>query len=160
MLYVTDVEQALQSDAVVVATIGQAVISPHPTYNTVMTETSIQIDEIITGNAPTPLTIRQIGGTINGKTLYVPGDARFKNGEKVVLFLNSHDGIWYLTAMEQSKYNLQKHPRFGWIMTRDLHEGLLTKASSGGLVPYKPITNKPFLSLTDFKKKLQRGGVK
>ena len=160
MYFVSNLQQAQQSDAVVIATIGDASSAPHPTYNTVMTETSIVVDEVLVGDAPKELTIRQIGGTLNGKTLHVPGDARLQKGSKVVLFLNAQDEIWYLTAMEQSKYDLSFHPKLGWIMKRNLPEGLWTRNAEGVLTPYKPKKQKPYLSLHDFRQSIVKGDAR
>jgi hypothetical protein len=159
MYYVDDRQQAQLSDAVIIATIGDSQTKPHPQYKSIMTETEILVEEIITGHAPTFLKIRQMGGTIDGKTMYVPGDAKLKRGTKVVLFLNEEGGNWYLTALEQSKYELEKHHRLGWIMKRTLHEGILTRDQNGALVPFKPVQPKPVLTLTEFRAQLTKGGT-
>lgn len=161
--YVTDKEQAELSSAVVVATIGSSVVKKHPSYKSIMTQTYIGIDEVLYGTAPSQVQIRQIGGTLDGKTLYLPGDARFKEGEKCVLFLHEKNGLWYLTAMEQSKYSLRYQKRLGWVMERNLSEGIVIRNSAGSLIPYEEPSEKPIKRLIDFKKQLknlQTGGVK
>jgi hypothetical protein len=157
MYYIDDVQQAQLSDAVVIAKIGSAQTKPHPQYKSLMTETEIMVEEIIIGNAPKFLKIRQMGGTMNGKTMVVPGDAKLEAGSKVVLFLNEQDGTWYLTALEQSKYNLEQHHRLGWIMKRALHEGILTRDTNGALIPFKPVQPKPFLTLNEFRTQFVKG---
>ena len=92
--------------------------------------------------------------------MYVPGDARLKAGSKVVLFLNEQGGNWYLTALEQSKYDLERHHRLGWIMKRTLHEGILTRDENGSLIPFKPIQPKPYLTLSEFRTQFIKGVVK
>ena len=87
MFHVSDIEQARQSDAVIVATVGTSKTAIHPNKKSIMTETNIFVEEVLTGNAPRFLTIRQMGGTLDGKTMYVPGDARLSEGSKVVLFI-------------------------------------------------------------------------
>ena len=159
MFHVSDLEQAKNSDAVVIATIGSAQSGPHTDRKSIMTETNIFVDEVIAGNAPKFLKIRQMGGTHNGKTMYVPGDARLVEGTKVVLFLHEEGGQWYLTAMEQSKYDLSHHPRLGWVMKRELHGGLVVRTSTGRLAPFKPQKQKPIQTLSDFKTTLKKGGV-
>ena len=159
MFHVSDIEQARQSDAVIVATIGTSKTAIHPNKKSIMTETNIFVEEVLTGNAPRFLTIRQIGGTLDGKTMYVPGDARLSEGSKVVLFIHEENGQWYLTAMEQSKYDLQHHKRLGWVMKRELHGGLVVRTSEGRLAPFKPQKQKPIQTLSEFKKSLKKGGV-
>ena len=159
MFHVTDLEQAKNSDAVVVATIGTSTTSPHPNKKSIMTETNIFVEEIIAGHAPRALAIRQMGGTLNGKTMYVPGDARLKEGKRVVLFLNEESGQWYLTAMEQSMYELSHHQKLGWVMKRELHGGLVVRTAEGRLAPFKPQKQKPIQTLSAFKNTLKKGGV-
>ena len=156
MFFVDDATQAKQSDAVVIATVGTA--QTRSTETSILTETQIIVDEVLSGYAPHALSIIQTGGTYEGKTLYFPGDARLQEGQKVVLFLTEEGGKWYLTALEQSKYDLEKHPRLGWIMKRKLNEGLVVRDSEGHLVPYKPTQKKPFVFLSDFRKQIATGG--
>jgi len=159
MFHVTDTEQAKTSDAVVIATIGSATTSRHPNKKSIMTETNILVEEVLLGHAPTFLTIRQMGGTLNEKTMYVPGDAHLTEGSKVVLFLNEESGTWYLTAMEQSKYELSHHHKMGWLMTRELHGGLVVRTSQGALAPFKPTQEKPFQRLSEFRVTMKKGGA-
>ena len=156
MFFVDDVTQAQQSDAVVIATIGAAQTKSTP--KSIITETQITVEEVLTGAAPATLHIIQTGGTHEGKTLFFPGDARLVEGQKVVLFLNEENGEWFLTALEQSKYDLEKHPRLGWIMKRQIKEGLVVRDANGRLVPYKPTQKKPFVFLSDFRAQISKGG--
>ena len=161
--HVTDIEQARLSTAVVVARIGAAKTQAHPTYQSIMTETEVFVDEVLYGAAPARLRIRQIGGALNGKTLYLPGDARLKEGETCVLFLHKSNGTWFLTALEQSKYRLISMNRLGMIMERNLSEGIVTRDSNGKLVPYQEPKKAPIKRLVDLRKelnRLQKGGVK
>ena len=159
LFYLDDIQQAELSDAVVVARIGTAQTSPHPDYPTIMTETTIIIEEILLGHAPSELKIRQIGGRYQGKTLFVPGDAQFKYNERVVLFLNEKNGHWYLTALGQSKYSLVSQSRKGWVLSQSLGDGFVQRAPSGELVPYTP-PQKPPEPLTRFRARMRslRGG--
>ena len=155
MFYLNDTQQANLSDAVVIAHIGTAKTSPHPEYPTIMTETTIIVEEVLFGEAPKTLHIRQLGGTYNGKTLYIPGDAKFETGTRVVLFLNKENDTWFLTALEQSQYELEKKGRLGWILKKKYHEGLVYQNTKGHIVPYVPPIHKPFQSLTHLRSKLR-----
>ena len=161
MMYLNDVQQAQLSDAVVVARIGSAHTAPHPDYPTIMTDTTIIVEEVLFGQAPTELQLRQIGGTYQEKTLYIPGDARLKYDERVVLFLNENNGQWYLTALEQSKYTLVKQGRRGLVLSRTLNDGFVLRDASGQLRPYTP-PNKPPETLRSFRLRMRtlKGGAK
>jgi len=149
-LYVDDVEQAERSTAVVVATIGEADVGIHPKWNRIMTRTEVSVDEVLLGNAPGLLEIEQMGGTLYGETLYVPGDARFRTGERCVLFLRQVDGDWFLTAMEQSKYRLVQ-TRHGELLERNLSDGIVVRDASFQLRPYKEPPKKPIKTLRSFR---------
>ncbi len=150
-LYVTDVQQAELSTAVVVATIGEATVKPHPEWNRPMTHTTLRIDEVLHGAAPAELTIEQYGGTLNDQTHYLPGDATFEQGEKCVLFLRQVDGGWYLTALQQSKYKIVSHPRLGTLLERKLDGGIWVRNDAGRLVEYSEPPSKPIRTLEEFR---------
>lgn len=152
-LYLTDVEQARQSTAVVLASVGTVTPAAHPTYR-IVTHTTIKVDEVLLGNAPAELKIEQIGGTLNGVTVFVPGDAVLEPGEKVVLFLRQVDGGWYLTAMEQSRYQLRKQGRLGTTMHRELHTGLYKRDEQGRLVEFTEAPDRPVKLLSSFRTKM------
>jgi hypothetical protein len=136
---------------VVIARVGPAEVLPHDQYETVMTRTTLRIEEVLYGAAPEQVLIHQVGGTLGGRTVLVPGDASFEQGERCVLFLRQVDGRWYLTAMEQSKYRLNDHPKFGTLMTRKLSEAIRTRDARGTLVPYSPTVRSPMKRLVPFR---------
>ena len=155
-LHVTDLEQAGLSTAVVVVTVGAAEVAKHDRYETIVTRTTLRVEEVLYGSAPVELELQQIGGTIGEKTVHIPGDAVFKRGERCVLFLRQHDGRWYLTAMEQSKYRLVEDPRFGLLMERKLGDGIVTRDEQGSLVGYVEPIQRPIKRLESFRAQLAR----
>jgi len=155
-LFVTDAEQAELSTAIVVATVGRAEVGPHERYETVATRTTIRVDEVLYGQAPKELVINQIGGTLNGMTVYIPGDARLERGERCVLFLRQVEGRWYLTAMEQSKYRLVEDSRFGTIMERRLGDGIVFRNATGELVDYEEPIRAPIKRFALFRSEMAR----
>ena len=132
VLYFTDAEQARLSSAVVVATVGSARQEVHPRYQRPMTYTSFQIDEVLYGTAPKSVEIEQMGGTLDGITSRIPGDALFEEGEQCVLFLRYIEGGWYLTSLGQSKYALQPGPA-GLMLHRELAMALYSRDEAGRL---------------------------
>ncbi|MEC7985110.1 MAG: hypothetical protein VX278_08095, partial [Myxococcota bacterium] len=48
--HVTDIEQAELSTAVVIAQISTSNTRPHPTHQSIMTETNIVVEEVLYGN--------------------------------------------------------------------------------------------------------------
>lgn len=153
-LFLSDIEQAAESTAVVIARVGQARQSVHTEWNRPLTLTSIEVEEVLVGSAPATLSIEQLGGVLNGKVHYIPGDARLKQGERCLLFLRQVDGGWYLTAMKQSKYELRESKR-GTFVSRDLSEGLFVNTPAG-LKAYEPPRDKPVQLLIELREKFRR----
>jgi hypothetical protein len=153
-LYLSDVEQAAESTAVVIARVGLARQTVHPEWNRPLTLTAIEVEEVLVGSAPATLSIEQLGGVLNGKVHYIPGDASLKQGERCLLFLRKVDGGWYLTAMKQSKYELRESKR-GTFVRRDLSEGLFVNTPDG-LKAYEPPREQPVQLLIELREKFRR----
>ena len=101
---------AQKSDIVVMAT-----VTSQKTFRAVdgmvYTDTTVRIDQGLMGDveAGQTLTIRQMGGVIDGVQRVVVGDAAFTDGEQTVLFLADREpntGVVFLTAMAQSKFSI------------------------------------------------------
>jgi len=157
-LYLTEAEQSQLSTAVVIANVMEQNISVHPRWQRPITQTRIDVIEVITGEAPDVLFIEQLGGTLNGQTLYVPGDARLETGEQCVLFLKEIDGQWFLTAMEQSRYTITPSP-LGDLLEQDLSDGLFVRNDQGQLQPYSAPTDSPVLTLDALRRRITESEV-
>lgn len=142
-LYVTDSQQAQLSTAVVVATVGEARASMSERYHQAITRTGVEVEEVLYGAAPPRLTVEQFGGTVGDRTWYVPGDARLEEGQRCVLFLRQVDGEWFLTAMEQSKYELRETAGLGATMHRTLSGGIFVRDDALKLVEYREPAERP-----------------
>jgi hypothetical protein len=154
-LYVSDDEQARLSSAVAVVTVGTAKQGVHPQWGRPITRTELKIDELLYGSAPAAVVIEQFGGTVDGKTLRMPGDARFEPGERCVVFLRQQDGQWFLTAMEQSKYRIVRQGRLD-VLERSLGDGIFVRGGDGHLLPYEERLPKPVYLLSDLRAALAR----
>ena len=144
-LLLDDAEQARRSTAVVVATVGEAAVALHPEYRRPVTRTALTVHETLYGAAPARVTVEQFGGTWQGKTLYVPGDARLEPGARLVLFLRQVDDGWYLTAMEQSAWTVD-----GERLVRPNTAHYVVRDAAGRLAdaPAPPATTLPALRAT------------
>jgi hypothetical protein len=155
-LYVTDLEQAKLSTAVVAATVGTSHFEKSERYQTAITLTKIKVDEVLYGKAPSELIIEQMGGTLGKVTTYLPGDARFEANTRVVLFLRQVEGGWYLTAMEQSLYRV-----VGGRLERELGDGMWIRSPTGRLVQFQEPVDRPDKTIDGFRRlfqALQSGG--
>ena len=106
----------------------------------VYTDTAVRVDQKLMGAVEVGqvLTIRQLGGPIDGGERIVIGDAKLADGEQVVLFLADREpdtGVVFLTAMAQSKFS---------IVGQDADGDLLLVHDLRGLVFFNPQSVQPF----------------
>ena len=74
----------------------------------VMTHYTVSVDRTFLGKKTKTVEFVQWGGLWEGMMAQIPGDAKFEQNEEVVLFLNEHQGVNYLTALGQSKYSVKR----------------------------------------------------
>lgn len=125
---VTLTEQVHGSDLVVRARVGAVESRFVPERGAIVSWTELAVTDVLKGQAPSSLVLRQLGGTADGQTMLVPGDAHLTSGDDVILFLRhdpsgSSDVLLY--AMAQSAYYVN-----GQQASRDLSQ--LTFAVLGG----------------------------
>lgn len=82
------------------------------------------LDRIKGSQKTTELTIRQVGGAANGIGMHVPGSAKFKLGEEVLVFLEPSRASKHSLVMGMSfgKYRVVMNPKTKVkMLERDLH---------------------------------------
>jgi hypothetical protein len=122
-------DQVHQSDVVARATVGSSHAEYVPARGAILTWTELTVTDVMKGQAPSTIVLRQIGGTTDdGTTMLVPGDAHLHSGDDVVLFLRNDPGGTsdvILVGMAQSVWFVN-----GQQCARDLSQ--LTFAVLGG----------------------------
>jgi len=111
MKYMGLVDLVEDSEVIVHATIAKhEYFSDESRNGQVMTRWTLDVKEGFHGaKSGEKIAFLQWGGIASdGMGHRIPGDAQFKKGEEVVLFLNrsEKDGKLYLTALGQSKYSI------------------------------------------------------
>ncbi len=100
-------DQVQRADLVVRARVGSVRSAYVAERGTILSWTELEVTESLKGQAPVTLTLRQMGGTADGQTMLVPGDAHLAPGEEVILFLrrdrNGTNDV-FLLALAQSAY--------------------------------------------------------
>ena len=94
------------SDYIVRATV-KSVHSEYASPGSKMIVTYVELDvkEVITGNPPSPLVLRMLGGQIGDKRMVVEGAPQFVVGDEDILFIrNNGKSISPLTAMMHGRY--------------------------------------------------------
>ena len=75
-------------------------------HGEIYTRSSLEVLELLKGEAPATLTLQQLGGTLDGLTLAVSGSASLAVGQEAVLFLKRDEGLplVYLLSLAQGAY--------------------------------------------------------
>src|SRR3989442_1611368 len=101
------------ADAIVIGTIAQieTVAGADGTISTLVT---LDVEETMKGDVERRLTLKEPGGRIGGRTLWIAGAPRFRTGERQLLFLSAAaDGTAHTTALGMGQFVLGRHPRTG-----------------------------------------------
>ncbi|AUX42959.1 hypothetical protein SOCE26_043990 [Sorangium cellulosum] len=126
------------------ATIARVTVGPSYTTESddgrsIVTRTELTVTQPLKGaeadkGGTKVMLLEQIGGTYNGKTQRVLGDAKLSPGEDALVFLRPGDkGRWHFTALSLSVYHVDTKG-----LARRSLEGLhLVRPSGGALVPIK-----------------------
>jgi hypothetical protein len=93
-----------RADLIVRAKVASQRFSWNEDHSQILTLTELTITQYVKGAGPERLTLRQFGGTIDGLTERVPGDAHLEPGQEAVLFLKKGAQVVYLSALSQSAY--------------------------------------------------------
>ena len=103
---------AHEADAVIHGRITHRSSSWNDTKSRIYTVTQVEVIETIKGQAKAQqiLKIRQIGGTVDGITQTIVGNASLTVGEEVVLFLDRDEKkpLYYVIGMAQGKYTVDR----------------------------------------------------
>src|SRR5437899_7244577 len=116
---------ARAADAIVIGTVEQieTVAGGDGTISTLVT---LDVEEAVKGHVERRLTLKQPGGSIGGRTLWIAGGPRFRTGERQLLFLSAAaDGTARTTALGMGQFVLRPHPRTGATLAERRVDGLV-----------------------------------
>lgn len=113
-------ELTAQSDFVVRATVLSRRSAWNEDHSQIMTWTRLRVTEYLKGSGSIELTVRQIGGAVDGMESEVPGDGRLVVGQHAVLFLRRGEGVVFLTALAQSVFTVTVSPNGDAVVRREL----------------------------------------
>ena len=136
------------------------------TNQAIFTEVDFHTEEVLKGSAGASVRLRFLGGTVNGVTLDVVGVPLFKEGDRVLLFVEGN-GVQFcpLVGVFHGKFGVRKDPTSG----RDIvfmHDGKplrdVAEIGAGEDAAFGPKRAKLFIpverepmSLDDFKARVR-----
>ncbi|WP_437720067.1 hypothetical protein [Sorangium sp. So ce861] len=129
-------ELVRKSATVARVTVGKSYTTESEDGRSIVTRTELTVTQPLKGGAdsggPKVIVLEQLGGTYNGKTQRVLGDASLSQGEDAVVFLRPGDkGRWHFTALALSAYHVDAKG-----LARRSLEGLhLVRRNGAALVP-------------------------
>jgi hypothetical protein len=123
----------------------------------IVTDTTFNVEEGIRGTAKgKKITIRNLGGSVDGIGMKVIGSPHFRTGERMVLFTEKRGENRYVLGMQQGVYGINRDPS-GRDLVRARLEGLtLVEKSRAGLKPLMSSSEPSSLSLKSFIQQIQQ----
>lgn len=111
------------SDTIVQGTVVEQKSYFDKAQEQVVTDTTIAVEKTFLGKPQKTITLQQFGGTYEGRTSFIPGDARFETKKEVIVFLHrGSDGVVALSALGQAKYDVSTNASGEKIVTRDFSD--------------------------------------
>jgi hypothetical protein len=102
---------ARAADAIVIGTIG-AIETVGGADGAINTLVSIDVERTVKGHVGTRVTLKQPGGQLGERGLWIAGSPHFVRGERQLLFLSAaRDGTARTTALGLGQFTLAPHPR-------------------------------------------------
>lgn len=156
-LQLSNKEMTEKADEIVIGTVKSIDYILNEKQQTPYTITTVSVERWIKGNSrEKDIRIRQIGGKFGDQQLFISGDARMKEGEKVLLFLKRGEEFRFILALAQAKFSIIRDEKTGEEkVIRDISRlGLGKFDSAGKMIVEKPSEEKPVL-LKDFLKEIE-----
>jgi len=114
MLKYSTAELTTKANNIVVGKITDKVIGWNEDKTKIFTYTTIEVITSVKGTTETnTITIKKVGGIVDGVGMMVDGVAEYKTGEECVLFLKKHGRNFKTVGMMQGKYNIFFDPKSG-----------------------------------------------
>lgn len=136
-------ELTAQSDFVVRASVISQRSGWNDDHSQIVTWTRLRIAEYLKGSGETELVLRQFGGTVDGLSSAVAGDAQFTVGQHAVLFLRRGPGVVFLTALSQAAYVVTVEPNDRAMVRRVLSGLTFARWENGRMVAAEPSAELP-----------------
>jgi hypothetical protein len=103
------------ADAIMVGTVER--IETVGAGGTIDTLVTLAVEDVYKGTLGRRVTLKQPGGSLGGRVLWIAGSPRFRVGERQLVFLSAHrDGSARTTAFGMGQFSLHPHRRTGALL--------------------------------------------
>jgi hypothetical protein len=135
-IFISREELVQQSVVIARVKVGKAVTSESDDGTAIVTRTEVEVNQFLKGSGQTKLVVEQIGGTYNGKTQRLLGDAYLRPGEDAVVFLvTGEKGRMNYAALSLSVYHVDDKG----MAKRDFAGLSFVRRADGQLKPVAPV---------------------
>lgn len=121
------------------------------------TLTTLRVTRSYKGKLPAHVVIKQHGGTLDGITHAIPGDATFEEGEEVLVFLEPSavtKGAFILVGMSATKFHIERTSD-GPVVVRDVGELGLARRGPDGVIRAAPADDNAPVSLDAMRRTIE-----
>ena len=106
-LAMSPAELTSQSDAVVTGEVIQVESFRDSSGRIIVSQAMIQVDEVVTGEAPTVVMVETFGGTVGDYTVVAHGFPQFDQGDRLLVFLDhQEDGTSRVVGYRLGQYRV------------------------------------------------------
>lgn len=118
----TDEELVTKSDAIVLGIVEGSFVQE--AGGTIETVYEIRPTRTLKGTPGPPELIRVVamGGIVGGRGLLVPGEAHYRQGERVLVFLTRDDGRWRTTDLTLGRFKSVTSTAGAQVLVRDMED--------------------------------------
>jgi hypothetical protein len=110
ILYQTDAQLVALSDRVLHGRVLDVRTEFGPDGQTIYTVARLAVLEDLTGINESIVEVRELGGTIGDKRLWIPGATTYTPGDQLLLCLKQHAGTWRTVAKSFSAFHVESAP--------------------------------------------------
>jgi hypothetical protein len=138
-----------ESSDIVIGQIEGATARWNENRSAIVTEVTVRISQTLKGAASERITLRQMGGEVDGMRYSIPGSPSFTPGEEALLFVwRDAAGRPQVDGLAQGKFDIAKDPATGERLVQRSLPGLsirdaktLSVAPVGGPTPRIPLSS-------------------
>ena len=100
-------ELVRQADMIVLGTVIQQKSAWNARYTAIYTDVTVAVEQTLTGNPVQVVTLQVTGGSVGGIGMRTSHDAKFRDGERVIVFLDTRTVPSTVVGMQQGKFAVQ-----------------------------------------------------
>ena len=107
MLKMSVEDLARQADTIVVGTVARQESAWDTQHTAIYTDVTVVVERVLAGTSVDTVTLRIAGGTVGGMGMRTSNDPVFRDGERVIVFLDTTAVPSSVVGMQQGKFTVK-----------------------------------------------------